>query len=170
MAFAPSKAKKNPKREAGGLSMTSMMDMMTIILLFLLVNMSTSGSVTQPSAYLDLPTASRDLTVKKDLALLVTCNPNLGAPAGVLEDMVDNPRLLSSINELESDVMILPTLESYLNEKRDFQIRAGMPFKGVVTIQSDKAVPYDWILKVINTCGQSEFSTIDFIVVKDKQF
>ena len=167
MAFAPSKSKKNPKKEAAGLSLNSMMDMMTIILLFLLKSMSTSGALIQPSDFLDLPTAERDMRPKKALSLLVTSESKQGVPAGVLEDMESNPRLLSSMEDLQSDLMILPTLESYLLEHKDFQVTAGVPFKGEVTIQCDKAVPYDWLLKVINTCGQTEYSTIDFVIIQE---
>ena len=167
MAFAPSKSKKNPQKEAEGPKLTSMMDMMTIILLFLLKSMSTSGALIQPSEFLNLPTAERDIKPKKAVSLLVISNPQQGAPPGVLEDMESNPRVLSRIDELESDMMILPALEGYLLEHKEFQINAGVPFKGEVTIQCDRSVPYDWLLKVINTCGQTEYSTIDFVVIQD---
>ncbi len=160
MAFAPSKGKKNRGKEKGGLSLNSMMDMMTIILLFLLKSMSTSGALIQPSPFLELPKAERSMEPKKAVAILVTQD-------GVLEDMESDPRVLSSREEMEdADSVVLPGLESFLNENREFVLETGRVFKGEITIQCDKGVTYDWLLKVINTCGQTEFATIDFVVIK----
>lgn len=158
MAFAPSKAKTR-KKEEGSLSLNSMMDMMTIILLFLIKTMSTSGAMVRPSQYLELPEGIREVEPQKALALLVS-------PAGVLEDMESNPRVLSDPTELDDDSMILPGLESFLLDQKEFGLKAGIPFKGIVTIQCDKSVSYDWLLKVINTCVQTEYDVMDFIILK----
>jgi biopolymer transport protein ExbD len=160
MAFAPSKGKKNKKKEEAGLSLNSMMDMMTIILLFLLKSMSTSGALIRPSPYLELPKAERIMEPKKSVAILITAD-------GVLEDMESDPRVLSARAEMDDpESVILPGLEGFLNENREFVLKTGRPFKGEITIQCDKGVTYDWLLKVINTCGQTEFATIDFVVIK----
>ncbi len=162
MAFQPSKAKKNRRKEKGGLSLNSMMDMMTIILLFLLKSMSTSGALIKPSPYLDLPNSIHEMEPKKALAILVNQD-------GVFEDMLDNPRVISTQQELQNEeTVMLPGLEQYLLEQKELIERTGRVFKGEVTIQCDKNVRYDWLIKVINTCGQTEFATIDFVVKKEK--
>lgn len=161
MAFAPSKGKKNRRVEKGGLSLNSMMDMMTIILLFLLKTMSSSGNLIQPSPFLELPKAQRDMKPKKVLAILITTE-------GVYEDMERKPRPISPREEIsDPDIVILPGLESFLDENREFVEKTGREFKGEITIQCDKEVRYDWLLKVINTCGQSEYATLDFVVIKE---
>lgn len=161
MAFAPSKGKKNPKEKEAGLSMNSMMDMMTIILLFLLKSMSSSGALIQPSPYLELPNSTRDTEIKKAVALLVTSD-------GVFEDMEGEPRILSDRTEFDDpDAMVLGGLEVFLSDQKALTERLGREFTGEVTIQCDKGTRYDWLLKVINTCGQTEFSTIDFVVKKE---
>ncbi|MDP8240323.1 MAG: biopolymer transporter ExbD [Candidatus Hatepunaea meridiana] len=164
MAFAPSKSKKNPKKKVAPLSLNSMMDMMTIILLFLLKSMSTSAELIQPSEFLELPKAAREAKPKKALSLLITNE------LGVVEDMEANPNQICSIDELDNpDNQILPGLEAYLSRTKEFEEKAGIPFKGEVTIQCDKLISYEWLLKVINTCGQQEYATIEFIVIKEKQ-
>ena len=167
MAFAASKSKRHLRKTKEGLSLTSMMDMMTIILLFLLKSMSTSGALIQPSPFLELPSAKRDMQPKKALSLLVT-------PDGVFEDVEANsgagsaqPKLIADIAEIESDDnAMLPSLEKFLEAQRAFSDRLGQPFTGNVTIQCDKGTHYKWLLKVINTCGQTEYSTLDFVVNK----
>ena len=160
MAFQPSKIKRHMPREKGTLNLNSMMDMMTIILLFLIKSMSSSGAMVRPSQYLELPEGVRKVEPEKKLAILIS-------PKGVLEDMQTTPRVISDAAELDNNAnVILPGLEAFLNNQKAFDEKAGIPFNGIVTIQCDKAVPYDWLLKVINTCGQSEYDVIDFVILK----
>ncbi|MBM3325884.1 MAG: hypothetical protein FJY65_02715 [Calditrichaeota bacterium] len=160
MAFAPSKSAKHRKREKGELMLNSMMDMMTIILLFLLKTMGSSGALLRPSPYVELPKAMRDKEPQKGLCILIT-------EQGIFEDMERNPRMLVDTQELtDADNVVLPNLETFLNDQKEFTKRLGKPFKGEITIQCGKEVTYDWLLKVINTCGQTEYATLDFVVLK----
>lgn len=163
MAFQPSKGKRygEARKKKTELNLGSMMDMMTIILLFLIKSYSATGGLIQPSKHLDLPQSQRDMRPKKVVAILVT------KQHGVLEDIEEEIRQLSPAEELLDDAnVILPGLADYLDGKREFFEKTGQPFKGEITIQCDKEIPYNWLLKVINTCGQTEFSVIDFVVKK----
>ncbi len=163
MAFAPSKGKNYGKSRQGPqkLQLSSMMDMMTIILLFLIKSYSATGALVQPSQHLELPSAMRDMEIKKDVGILVSTS------YGVLEDIEEEIRPLSPPQEMEdNDNAILPGLDAYLTEKRDFRVDNNLDFKGEITVQCGNDVPYDWLLKVINTCGQNEFTVIDFVVKK----
>jgi biopolymer transport protein ExbD len=163
MAFAPSKSAKHRKKEKGGLIIYSLMDMMTLILLFLLKVMSMTGGLAKPSPFVQLPQSTRVLKTEKAIAILVS-------DAGVFEDMERNPRVLSDQAEIQNpDNVVLPGLQTYLDEHREFQKQIGQKFKGQVTIQCDKDVSYDKLLRVINTCGQSEYGIIDFIVKKQSK-
>jgi len=162
MAFAPSKGKKHRRKENEGLSLNSMMDMMTIILLFLLKTMGSSGALLRPSPYVQLPTAAREAQPQKTIAILVT-------PQGVFEDMEKNPRTLTPPEELgDPNTIMLSGLETFLTEQKQFTEKLGKPFKGEITVQCDKEVTYDWLLKVINTCGQAEYGIINFVVMQAK--
>ncbi len=123
--------------------------------------MSTSGAMVRPSQFIELPQGVREVEPEKALSLLISKD-------GVMEDMEAEPRILSSVAELDDDANggILPSLEAFLTNQKDFEEKAGIPFKGTVTIQCDKSTSYDWLLKVINTCGQSEYDVIDFIILK----
>lgn len=168
MAFAPSKGKKHLKKGKESLSLTSMMDMMTIILLFLLKTFSTSGAFLKASPFVDLPTAERTMEPKKTLAILV--NPDLGVIQGETEISMDNIKptdIISPVNELsDTSEVLLPGLANYLDTQRDLALRLQTGFNGQITIQCDSKVTYDWLIKVINTCGQSEYATLEFVVIK----
>ena len=148
------------RKPAAKLQLNSMMDLMTVILLFLIKSYSASGGLIQQSDFVDLAEAKRDQEIKKAVALLLS-------PDGVEIDNPENRVPIAGINELENqDVVVVPSLEAYLIEQREFKRSTGAPFHGEVTIQCDKAIKYDWLLKVINTCGQTEFATIDFVIIK----
>ncbi len=160
MAFAPSKGAKHRKKNKEGLILASMLDMMTVILLFLLKVMGSSGALIKPSPYVHLPGAVREAKPEKAISILVS-------PNGVYEDTERNPKLLSAADEFtDANNVTLPGLETFLTEQKAFTEHLGKKFKGVITIQCDAGITYDWVLKVINTCGQAEYGTIDFIVVK----
>ena len=72
MAFAPSRSKKHDTKKEGELNMNSMMDMMTIILLFLLKSFSTDGALVAPSQDLTLPTSFQTEKPKKELNVAIS--------------------------------------------------------------------------------------------------
>ena len=67
-------AKKKSRRQGneGGLTITSMMDMMTIILCFLLKSYQTTDVTIESSADLQIPTSSALAPIKKVVQLVVT--------------------------------------------------------------------------------------------------
>ena len=68
MAFIPSRAKKhNTSAGSAKLNLTSMMDMFTIILVFLLKTYATEGQLLQPSESLTLPKSN--ITTPLEMAL-----------------------------------------------------------------------------------------------------
>ena len=166
MAFAPTKGKKNLKKEKGVVSLTSMMDMMTIILLFLLKTFSASGALLQPSPFVTLPAGSRSQEPEKNLTILV--NEEYGVIQGEKEVPQLSPAdILTGVEELMIDsLVILPSLEQYLSDKREIAKKRHTGFNGKILIQCDSAVTYDWLLKVVSTCGKAEYKTIDFVVLK----
>jgi len=160
MAFAPSKGAKHRRQEKGGLILGSMLDMMTVILLFLLKLMGSTGALIKPSPYVNLPASVREAQPQKTVSILVNGD-------GVFEDVEKAPRMLSAKEELnDPNNVVLPGLETYLTEQKEFTEHLGKKFQGVIMIQCDQAMPYELLLKVVNTCGQAEYGTIDFVVIK----
>ena len=73
MAYIPSRIKKhNVKPAEVKLNLTSMMDMFTIILVFLLKTFSTEGQLISPSNYLKLPDSKVEQPPEVGLDLVVS--------------------------------------------------------------------------------------------------
>ena len=159
MAFIPSRIKKHdtgPKRVS--LNLTSMMDMFTIILVFLLKTYSTEGQLIHPSENLTLPSS----TVKNpaEIALDVVVSKEW--------IMVNNEPIvpLGAVTE-QPGLIIEPlsrVLQRYATEAKRMEEMYGVKFSGKVTIQGDKQLPFRTLIKVMATCGRSDYPNMRLVV------
>ncbi|MFH1861751.1 MAG: biopolymer transporter ExbD [bacterium] len=165
MAFAPSKGKKHLNRDATKLHLTSMMDMMVIMLLFLLKTYTVSGHLIQPAEGVELPSSTVTQEPMKILSFIIT-------PEGLFEDLpMPKRQLIEDVASLQNDNGAeLERLNAYLNEIRERDRHLGRTQNHVLTVQGDKSVPYSWLLKVINTCSEAGFEKIDFVVYKKSKY
>jgi biopolymer transport protein ExbD len=160
MAFQPSRAKKHLEGESGGLNMNAMMDMMTIILLFLLKSFSTEGSLVTPSEQLALPQSHQGEKPKKELNV------------SVAKDVIlVNDKVVFRLENLTEDMIIIPALyeklDEYAQQERDLEIEVGKEFNHEVIIQGDKTIPFDLLYKVMYTCSRSDFYKMRLLTVKE---
>jgi biopolymer transport protein ExbD len=159
MAFAPSRSKKHNTNPKGELNMNSMMDMMTIILLFLLKSFSTDGALVAPSENLTLPTSFRTEKPKKELSVAISNDA-----------IIVNDIPVIALSQLRQDEMMIPTLNAKLAEyalqEKQLELEVGKEFTHEVIIQGDRAIPFEVLIKVMYTCSQSEFYKMRLLTVK----
>jgi biopolymer transport protein ExbD len=159
MAFAPSRSKKHDTNPKGELNMNSMMDMMTIILLFLLKSFSTDGVLATQSEDLTLPTSERAEKPKKEL------NVAISQDAIIVNDIPIIP-----VSALLPDEMMIPELNAklaeYADQEKQLELDVGKEFTHEVIIQGDRAIPFDVLIKVMYTCSQSEFYKMRLLTIK----
>ncbi len=159
MAFIPSRAKKHqtgPNKV--NLNLTSMMDMFTIILVFLLKTYSTEGQLIHPSENLTLPTSTVERQPEIALDVIIS-----------QEWIMVNDEAVTTIDEVKSQSgMIIEPLSAvllkYSDEAKRMEELYGVPFSGKVTIQGDKKLPFDILIKVMATCGRSEYPNMRMVV------
>ena len=161
MAFIPSHIKKHKTGlKEVKLNLTSMMDMFTIILVFLLKTYSTEGMLIQPSEYLTLPTSSIDQSPEVALDLIIS-----------KEWVMVNHEAIEKVNSiLEQKELIIKNLQNklfvYAREAKRMEELYGTKFSGKVTIQGDKAIPYKLLVKVMATCGKSDYPNMRLVVYR----
>jgi len=162
MAFQPSKSKRHNTRIQGTLNMNSMMDMMTIILLFLLKSYSTEGALASQSESLNLPTSERTKKPKKEV--------NVSVARDVI--LVNEVPLMRTADIPKEEVMI-PQLQAklseYANKERQLEIEAGKEFTHEVIIQGDKTIPFEILFKVMYTCSKSELYKMRLLTISKGQ-
>ena len=165
MAFIPSRIKRHDTGLTKvSLNLTSMMDMFTIILVFLLKTYSTEGNLIQPSEQLTLPSSTVDNPAEVALDLVVSQQ----------WIMVNNePVMPMSDVTSTSEIRVLEPLRNillrYATEAKKMEERYGIPFSGKVVIQGDKKLPFSSITKIMATCGQSEYPNMRLLVYQNQK-
>jgi biopolymer transport protein ExbD len=138
------------------LPLTSMIDMFTILVVFLLMNFSATGEIFFIQKNLKLPEATHAHPLISAPLITVTAQ-------GITletEKVGDNPLTLQ-----ESD-QNLPQLAAALKKLRIIEetIHPNIPFKGNVNIQADEKTPLVYIKRVMQTCITEGWGGINFAV------
>ncbi len=166
MAYNPRLARQARKARSGGdakLNITSMMDMFTIILVFLLKSFSTEGQLVTPASGLLLPTSSVERTAKEAQSVKIS-NEHVVVENKIVLDAEEYKEVMT-----QKDFMIPKlheVLSKYADEARKSSEMYGKEFSGEITIQGDIGIPYKLLTRVMYTCGQSGYPIMNLIVYR----
>lgn len=151
---------KKKKREEG-LIITSLMDIMSVLLIFLFKLYSAEGQILTNSDNLVLPLSlSRESPHEVRLQMALT-------QEWVMVDNVPVDKT-DAIRKMEGISMpgVKQKLEFAMEQERQMvKIGALMKVKGEVIIQADKNIEYDVIYKAMATCGEVGYNAIKFAVM-----
>jgi biopolymer transport protein TolR len=149
------------KVREGVLNLTSMIDMFSVLIVFLLKSFSTEGMI---------------LTVAPDLKLPESTSktaPRSGSVIAVTGDwiLLDGKRITPIDEIVNSNELLIPRLANELKQLRDISDKAGeissnWGFKGSIAIEGDKEIPYLVLKKVMYTCGQIGYNDMMLAVYK----
>lgn len=168
MSFPASKTNRKKVTKGRGtgqkvpkLQITSLVDIMTILLVFLIMSFSTEGEVVTVSNDLALP----ESTAKKkpELALKISISKN--------DIMVEGQKIATLSDLSGSDELNVPELEALLSDRKETTERiarnsTNVSFKGEVLIEADRKIQYKTLQKIMFTCGQIGFSNFSLLVLK----
>jgi biopolymer transport protein ExbD len=131
-----------------------MMDMFTIILVFLLKTYAIEGSLIHPSDNLTLPKSTTQIQPEAALDLIVS-----------KETIVVNDEIVERLENVRAQRGVIiealrDRLTLYAEEAKRMEERFGIKFSGRVTIQGDKDLEYWVLVKVLATCGACEYSNL----------
>jgi len=160
----------NKKKGSSGLNITSMMDMMTIILLFLLKSFSADGSVLTNADNLQLPNSvSNKRPEELPLQVAVTQDAVIvdNQPVMVTET-------LWKMDQDEFDEDTTSQLDLTLKAKMEQQLEllrigALKEVNGEIIVQLDKNMNFDVMYKVMRVCGRQGFVNMKFAVMMREQ-
>ncbi|WP_242335654.1 MULTISPECIES: biopolymer transporter ExbD [Anaeromyxobacter] len=140
------------------LNVVPMVDMMTMLVIFLLQQFSATGEVLYMQKDIKLPDAQHGQMI--EMAPVVAVSADQVVVTGVK---------VADIRELDSDsgYLNIPALEERLrDEKKRWEfIHQQDPEKkwdGVVNIQADKAVPFRIVKRVMYSCGVAGYFNVNF--------
>jgi len=142
---------------SASLNLTSMVDFMSVIVIFLLMNFSASGDFTYNQADIVPPEAVSG-------AELVRV-PVIGISA--TEIIFEQTRVESSRAVLaENEDYTLPRLVDALKKEQEAfkDIRKDQEFDGKILIQADEGIPYKLIRRVFLAAAKAGYPNISYIV------
>ena len=165
MAVQRGRGRKS-RRGGDSINITSMMDMFTIILLFLLKSYSADGSILTNADDLILPNS-----VAKGRPSEVTVQ------LAVTPDMIliDNTPVVStrevfkkSRQEFSADTTtaIDSVLQNHMRVEKELEKMGEIAaVKGMIIVQMDKNISFDILYKVMQLCGRNGFVNMHFAVM-----
>lgn len=162
---AEKKGRKKVKL-AGGFIITSLLDVFTIILLYLMKNYSAEGSILTNAENLSLPNSisnkrPTDVNLQISVAQDMVCVDN--APCCPTEDI----RKISQDNPDPIAQKLYERLDSkYKQEEEMVKLGALNKVEGRITIQIDKNMDFDTVYKIMNTCGKVGYNNMNFAVME----
>ena len=155
MAHAPTKKRLQRSRRPSllVLNITSMLDMFTILIIFLLKSYSAEGIILPIPADLHIPYSTTQNAPEPGLVVEVSMN-RLAVDGRALE--LD----LESVQR--SDELLIKELYEHLMTKaaQYEQISSLNPnagFTGQLVLEGDRDIPFRYLKKILYTCGQAGF-------------
>jgi biopolymer transport protein ExbD len=150
------------------LNITPMMDMMTIILVFLLKNFSSSTSMLTLDQNLQVPPSKTRLMAKEAVPVMITKRVIL--IQGVQVESVNNGKVDASRKPDGENGYLIPSITDILgkisNRERKVADLQGGKFESELMVVADKTTPYRLLTEVLYSCGQAGYSNYRLIVLK----
>jgi biopolymer transport protein ExbD len=145
------------------LNITSMIDMFTLMVVFLLKNYSSQGQLVTPATGLLLPTSSVEKMAGEALSVKVSRN-TIMVENEVVIDPVAYEKLIA-----QKDFMIEPLYKVLSRNAEEAKKSAAMfktEFSGRISIQGDVEIPYNVLTRVMYTCGQAGYPVMNLVVYR----
>ncbi len=136
------------------LNLTAMVDVFTVLLIFLLKSYASEGGMLVTTQHLQLPSSTSDLKPEVTLTITVTTE-------GIF---VEDQQVEGTSQALEGDDLFLPLLGRSLT---DHAVRFGLGngAKGRITIIGDRRIPFRLLKRVMYTASNQGFDEISLAVL-----
>lgn len=163
---ARKKRHSHPSEVKTDVNINSLLDILSVILVFLLKSFASSTVQVKPSPELQIPFSGSVSPVEESVAVTVTLNALLVNDKPVLR--FENGQIPSS--QVQNGYLI-PPLAASLDQERErqemvAQYNKAAEFKGLVTIIADRNIPFKLLTQIMYTIGQANFSKYKFATIK----
>jgi biopolymer transport protein ExbD len=137
--------------------LTSLIDVMTILLVFLIKSFSVEGHLITPSPDLELPVSTSEKEPKSMLSIEITKN----------EVLSDGEHITDIDAFAESDSLIIPLLFDWMLLQKS-NIADTLRSREVL-IQSDREIEFNIVKRVMYTCSRAGFVDFSVLVLQEEQ-
>ena len=164
------KLRRKAEHEHQGINIYPMMDMMTILLVFMVMQFASStAAVIQESDELKLPFSISQVNLDESVPIQISRDAILidGELALELRNGIVDP---SQKMGGSTGFLITPLskkLQKIVKLRKQIEAQSPTnPFTGTVQIIADKRTPYRTLSEVVYTLGQNEFKNLRFVANK----
>jgi biopolymer transport protein ExbD len=168
--------RRHVEHEANYLNITAMLDMMTIILVFLLKSMSSSSASLPQSGDLTMPKSVLTTEASQEGVAVLISKSQI-----VVDDNIVAPVPTDATHGIEgkykrsgpTDLYIVPlanALQGWRERDRQVRLATGKdPSSSEAIVIADSGTPYRLLVEVLFTLGQSEFSKFHLMVLQSSK-
>ena len=149
---------RNHKRKLPALNLTSLMDVFTILVFFLLVN-SAASEVLEAPKKISLPDSVVETKPTETAVIMVSGEAVL----------VQGEAVVATSDVIAAKQEYIPEVSEKLKEIRSNVIGVStktVAESGKVTILSDKTIPFKVLQKVMTSCTAAGYGTINLAVIQ----
>lgn len=166
----PKRKKKHSEERPLDINVNSLLDVLSVILVFLMKSYSTNSVQIKPSPDLQVPFSHSLQQVQESAAITVTQKAILlnDKPVMALESG-QVPEAERSSGGFLIDPLFRALQEEVEHQKKIAKFNKSAEFQGVVTIIVDRNVPFKVLTQVMYTAGQAEFGKFKFAVIKTER-
>jgi biopolymer transport protein ExbD len=166
------KLRRTPPHEENSLNIYPMMDVMTILLVFMIMQVASETANITQSDDLQLPWTTATHPLSESVPIQISRAEIIidGRPVVTLRNGIVDP----SQKQGGANGFLITPLLTTMQQHRDrlkliAQRNPRRPFTGEVQIIADKRTPFRTLSEVIYTIGQAEFAHMHFVALESTQ-
>ncbi len=137
---------KGKRNLAATVMLTSLVDTFSVLVIYLLVNFSTTGELLYMSEGMELPAAAKAIELERNVVV-----------------KVEKDKLYIEEEEIPTTQLVKRLLDVKQNWEKYYP---DTEFTGAMTIQADRRQAYDLLSHVIQAGGHAGYSDINFAVIR----
>lgn len=164
--------RKHDAPEENSLNIYPMMDMMTILLVFMIMQFAATSANIVQSAELQIPFSTSTVELEEAIPIQISRTEIVVDGEHALN--LRNGQVDPSQKQGGGTGFLVTPLHNVMKQHRDrlkliAQRNPNRPFRGQVQIMADKRTPFRTLAEVIYTLGQAEFKSMRFVVLKQSR-
>jgi len=169
------RARRKARERAGEikeLNIVAMMDMMTILLVFLLKSYQASTLSVNMGANLTIPVSSTQLQPQENISITISLN-DLSVNDKRVLPLAQGTIAAEYKDGRKAEAFYVGAIYDALKREVDkqkyiAQYNKAAPFTGRINVVADKKITYRTLMEVLYTAGQAELGEYKFMVMKNE--
>lgn len=158
-------ARRDKPEEKAALSITSLMDVVSIIVVYLLKNYGTDPVVIQPTAGQKIPMASADTPILEGTPIYVT-QRGITFGSKVVVQLDENGDVKAEDLKAHSIVPLYDLMAEEADKSKQMATAKNEEWEGTLIFVGDQQLKFNTLVQVLYTAGQAEFTKYAFCVIQ----